>query len=1224
LASDTKTQTAAAVEAPWQPGHVLDGRYELIKLVGSGGMGVVWRVFDREWGRDLALKLPRPAVLDSPVLRERYVREAETWIGLGVHPHIVQCWFVTEVQGIPALFLDYLTGGSLKSWIDAGHVKPGQWGLIIEIAMQVAEGLAYAHSKGVIHRDVKPENLLIRGDERVCVTDFGLVKTVNEGAEVATAPIGLSDESSENPGMTGTGAYLGTPMYGAPEQWGAAERVGPPADIYALGVTLYEMCCGRRPFDSQQERTPPLALIQRHLKDQPPDPREFYPNIPSELAKLCLLMLAKDPAKRPPQMLALREFLCTIHQKLTGRIFRAPAPLLGAQSPDVLNNQAVSLSSLGKLTQAVETLRRGLRLDPGHPECLYNLVQLEKRHGRIGHLEALRRLKQARAFYPLALLMVEEGLPADAYEILKNVNPDELSSPGLVYRATGDALMYLGSYPAAQRAYAQAQELMPKDSAAGLRHGLATAGTGKTSDGVIHFPSFEPLMIGHSGGSTQKLMLDHKAEGLLGLTQRSTVYLSFHKGTASAEIERPPGAGLVLQTWLSGQRLAVAYSKGFECLSVPTMTVLARRRARVLACSPRIDRMVTLEQAGPQLFTVENGHFQPITMEGQSPDQGPLLAAFDPSGQHLGLLLPSGQLAALDANNRAVIKPWPARVEGHREARCLALTGDGAVIIGFADGTIRSYNVNSQSLEFSLHLSDAPRRIEVLAGGCRVVVRGRTGFQILCRTGEVLLCGDGPLAIDPQGRRALFFFQGRQVMYNLNPLHVLRRWGRPLEGPQSVAFSGDGRTVVSLSGSGEYVVWEMDEPHRVYQRELLMSPGRGYADILSADEQFRRHLDLASQALDRGEQLESHRHLQRARRVPGYSQGAAAMDFAWQLLDNLERDQLEAVWERLSVEGSNLGDVDLAPEGRQFLFAFGNRACLALDQDGGARPVWTLNRRGRVRLMRFVQRAESTMVVIADESGEVGLHQRSDGRLKHAMPIQGGPLAQVLLHGTVLTYLCRGGGFGQLDLADGANSFRDDLKISARVFAPWQRDKVLVATATSFGVLDLKRPGSKLQALRLGMEITKVPNFVQHIAERDLLVLGFTSGTLRVLDVAGGRVLAALKHGEGTRVTSFELLPDLGVALTTTSRGYLCFWDLRKELLLDKFVAHRNGISVLRTSSGGRYLLTAGGDGIVRYWETSWSAGEVRCGENEIGWLSKGKRRDRFSKLLGRGGSTAS
>ena len=703
---------------------------------------------------------------------------------------------------------------------------------------------------------------------------------------------------------------------------------------------------------------------------------------------------------------------------ITAAAVTLAAPMIGAQSPDVLNNQAVSLSKLGKLTQAVETLRRGLRLDPGHPDCLYNLVQLEKRHGRIGHMEAMRRLKQARAYYPLALLSIEEGMPNDAFDLLKGLNPDDLPSPGLVHRATGDALMYLGDFPGAERSYAHAHELMPKDAMAEHRKTLA-AERGKDRAGAIYFPSPDPYQIDRSGDRSLRLLLDHGAEGLVGLTQGAAVYLTLSGGEPLV-VERSANCGPATRTWIHGQHLAVADSQGFEFRQVPSMRLLTRRAGRILACSPQLDRVVTLEQAGPHLVLVEKGQFLPIKMEGQRPDQGPLLAVFDSSGKHLRLLLPSGQLAALDEENRAVVQSWPPHIEGHKEAKCMALTGDGALLLGFANGTVQGFSLKHQKMEFTSRLPDPPRTIEVHAGGSRIVVRTMRGFLILSRSGDLILSGDGPLAIDPQGRRALFFFKGRQVMYNLNPLHVLRRWSRVMEHPKSVAFSGDGRMAVALSADGEYLVWEMDEPHRVYQRELLMSPGRSYAEILSADEQFQRHLDLARQALGRGEQQESHRHLQRARRVPGYGQGAAALNFNWQLLESLKRDQLEAVWERLSIEGANPGDLDLAPEGRQLLFSFGNKACLSEEDEGGNRPIWTLTRRGQVRLLRFVQIApDRKEILIADESGEVGLHDPADGRLKQTIKLEGGPLAHVMLHGISLTYLCKAGGLGTFFLPSG-------------------------------------------------------------------------------------------------------------------------------------------------------------------------------------------------------------
>ena len=338
---------------------------------------------------------------------------------------------------------------------------------------------------------------------------------------------------------------------------------------------------------------------------------------------------------------------------------------------------------------------------------------------------------------------------------------------------------------------------------------------------------------------------------------------------------------------------------------------------------------------------------------------------------------------------------------------------------------------------------------------------------------------------------------------------------------------------MALSESGECLLWQMDEPHRVYQRALLLSPGRNYADILGAAQQFRHHLQQAYQALARQEFLESYRHLQRGRKVPGFGHQGAALDFSWQRLESLRRDRLEAVWERLSLEGPQAGDVDLHPELPNFLFSFGAKASLAVDQAGTARVLWTLPGKGRLCLLRFLTTSEGKYVLAADSGGKVGLHDPMSGRLEQAISLPDGPLSRVLLHGSTLTFCCQQGGLGQYDLNTRSTLFRDDLKIKPLVVGFWQRGKVLVATSAHLAVIDLSKQGSKPQAL------------------------------------------------------------NLGVGLTATRAGHLYFWDLLSGDLLDSITAHRSGIFAMRTSYGGRYLLTAGADS-VRYWETSWLYGDVR------------------------------
>ena len=308
------------------PGQVLNGRFEVGNLIGYGGQGVVLRVKHLEWGRYLALKLPLPEVVQTPVNRERYLQEAETWIRMGAHPHIVRCWFVHQVIGLPGLFLDLITGGSLEDKMKDGLVGPGHWAEILFTLLQVAEGLTHSHAMGVVHRDIKPENLLITDTGKVVLTDFGLVKAIGSVEPEATGTDVFAPKSA---GVTGFGQFVGTPRYGAPEQWNKAMMVGPATDIYALGVLFFELLCGRRPFDAPGENPDPLELIQRHLHTPAPDPRTFREDVPERLAHLALRCLSKQSTDRPQSAVETIGLLSELLEAYDHPGFERPSPVFG-------------------------------------------------------------------------------------------------------------------------------------------------------------------------------------------------------------------------------------------------------------------------------------------------------------------------------------------------------------------------------------------------------------------------------------------------------------------------------------------------------------------------------------------------------------------------------------------------------------------------------------------------------------------------------------------------------------------------------------------------------------------------------------------------------------------------------------------------------------------------------------------------------------------------------
>ena len=256
-------------------GRILGGRYRLGSLLGVGGMAAVYLASDRVLERQVAVKVLSPLYAQDPGFVERFRREARTAARLS-HPNVVAVFDSGSDAGQHYLVMEYVPGESLAELLAReGRLAPGR---AAELAVQVCAALAAAHAQGLVHRDVKPANVLVDREGRVKVTDFGIAK--------ATAASTL----------TATGMVLGTAAYLSPEQ----ARGGPVdarSDLYGLGCVLYELLCGSPPFGSGADR-PQVALATRHLSELPEPPSRRNPQVGPGLDAVVLTALAKDPAQR--------------------------------------------------------------------------------------------------------------------------------------------------------------------------------------------------------------------------------------------------------------------------------------------------------------------------------------------------------------------------------------------------------------------------------------------------------------------------------------------------------------------------------------------------------------------------------------------------------------------------------------------------------------------------------------------------------------------------------------------------------------------------------------------------------------------------------------------------------------------------------------------------------------------------------------------------------------
>lgn len=274
------------MEAP----ELLNDRYLLIKPLASGGMAHVWLGQDKLLGRTVAVKILREEFTRRADFQQRFRREAQAVARLS-HPNLVTVYDFGVQEERFFMVLEYVEGEDLKTHlrrVRTEAAEPPPWTVWGNITLEVCEGLGFAHRAGLVHCDIKPQNILIRADRHAKITDFGIARAVAQEVPELPAPGSVERE----PARSETTVW-GSPQYFSPEQ-AAGEPITPASDIYSAGVMLFEMLTGRLPFPGRDPRT--LAL--QHLHEPPPSPRLLNPAVAPALEEIVLRAMAKDPAER--------------------------------------------------------------------------------------------------------------------------------------------------------------------------------------------------------------------------------------------------------------------------------------------------------------------------------------------------------------------------------------------------------------------------------------------------------------------------------------------------------------------------------------------------------------------------------------------------------------------------------------------------------------------------------------------------------------------------------------------------------------------------------------------------------------------------------------------------------------------------------------------------------------------------------------------------------------
>ncbi len=1190
--------------AGWKVGDSIEGKYDVTAIAGQGGMGVVYKVHHREWNIDMAVKTPLPRLVKDVAAKARFLREAQIWVDLGLHPNLVQCWYVRELGGLPRVFVDYLAGGSLKDWIQKGRVGPGQWGVIIDLMVQACDGLGYAHEKGVVHRDIKPGNMLMSEDGRLCITDFGLVKIAGTddipsdhcgaGFQPACGPVAGCKPAPQNlSGLTRTGLSIGTPQYGAPEQWGESGGVDARADIYALGVVIYELCCGRRPFDESGKGEPAMVIMARHLGVPPPDPRTYRKDVPDPLAELALKCLSKNPADRPQTLAAVRQALAGAHEKIAGVPLDRAAPEVAESRASGLNNRAVSMWDLGRPAQAEAAWNEALDLDPRHAESIYNSSLLEYRAGKITDVEAAGRLREAAKVQRKALLFLGYfqletcDAEAAAKSLTEALSDSGLAGDAVAWRALGLAQLALERFTDAEAACAKALALMPGDETTLLAAAQARAGS-RAQNGKRLYPHIDCVRaVENRVGSVRAAAVSPDGLSLFSNgTLNSACQFEIHSGRQVNNFGgntkqvlcvavTPDGRNLVsggedsvLRMWAldTGMPDAHFYGKG-HIASITALAISPDSRFAVTGGSDKSVRLWELEKA--VLARTLWGH-----------DDAVCAAAFSPGGE-----------IAVSGGNDAAIRIWemPAGTalgvlkERVTAVKALAFSQDGRFLFSAgSDGRILKWERDALGASGA-----APAAAPLEFRGHR----GTVNALAVLPSGRFLISGgdDSTVRIwDAETGRCLRTLAGHQGAVN------------------AVAVTPDG--TMAVSGASE----NLGQPLRLWNLEFerfARAPGAPdpFACALYvcrvesqdksqlASRQFKALLAEAMAAFEDAQYAASNAALKKARKVEGYERDPRVLLLNAKLARKLPLKGVAAAYPRHEIEGHHTGGF------RALVIDGHNVGAYSAGRGDKAIGVWDLPagtfRRElnghRQSVEGLAMTPDSSVLISACADFNICSWDLETGNQKLCVEAHRGEVRGVAID--------RDGRLAATAGADGVLKLWE-IATGRCVKRMERRDVSDALTAVRFmpggrAVLTGGNDGTvSLWSIVTGNCTRTFPGHAGAIldlavfADKPHILTAGDDKTLRLWDAENGQCLWVARDGV-SRFNAIALGTDGRFIFTGGMDGpgsAVKVWEASNGKLLHTLCPHPKGIACLALSPDGGRLLTGSEDKFLRLWDLEW------------------------------------
>ncbi|WP_178379837.1 WD40 repeat domain-containing serine/threonine protein kinase [Cryptosporangium aurantiacum] len=1078
-------------------------------------MGLVYQVRHLQWDVDLAVKSPRTEMFRSAADRERFTVEAQTWVSLGLHPHVCACHYVRVLDDVPLVFAEYLAGGSLREWIDDRRLYDGTTedvlARIVDIAVQVAWGLGHAHEHGLVHQDVKPANVLLDADATAKVTDFGIAK--------ARASVSGHRPAAADPGVSVLVSRGGlTPAYASPEQI-ARGRLSRRTDVWSLAVSVLELFTGGISWSTGAAA--PHAL-EDYWHNGPPEPH--LPPMPAPLHDLLNRCLRTDPAGRPRTMTAVAEELVEIYEQCFGRRYPRAAPRPAELRADELTNRALSLLDLGRPEEADRALAEALRIDPRHPQAVYNDGLLRWRRAEISDTEVVARLEEAR--------VAGAGTVVD--DLLAQVQR-ERGDPGAAGDGTRDGD---GSFE-------------PSSSATVLRPGAG----GDCVVGIMPVPGAgydgeHAVVVWDAVRSTTRCELRGHLSRVLAadVTADGRLVVSGGGRLVERSAFKFDGEHCDVRVW-DVVRGTCRYVLTGHSRPVSAVRVSVDGRVAVTGSEDRTVRVwdLTTGAAGPVL----TGHVEAIQDVAVSAD-GRL--AVSGSG-HFGVSGSGGTVRLWDlASGRSL------RVHDHAHmVMVVALSADGRrVAFGDREGWLYVGDVSTGSYR---QIRADPSKVLTLA---------------LNRDGSLAVTGgtDGYLRIWSTST-------GRCLRTCVSQHGLKRPWTDPAD--TSATFTADGRSVFS-AGRKSLRLWGLPTGNTA---PLVPCRPRSQPELAQSELRVRVQLADADRALDEQRYPDALTVLRGARTTPGHERSRPVLDAWRRVADRSVRVGLRSVWEATPLTGHagrvNAIAVSEEPDrafsagadGTVRLWDLDTGQCLQSVSGHGEAHEVAVSRDGRrvlfIRDAALYLWTDTTVGKVADDVlGPIQADERIGGPLAVSADgryaITNSPQTRLIVW----------------DVTDGSRRVtlpEQQFESLSLVLSPDARFAVDHALGSGVRLWDLDH------GRQLGM---LWPEHDYHPAAlgpdgRLLLLDGWR---LHVVNPFSG-VAATVMDGSPSAARYAQFSPDARFVVSAGDDHTVRIWDLATGTCLRTLQASAR-LSSVQFSADARFVLAGTDDGAILVWELDW------------------------------------